>query len=247
MKRYILLALGCILYACQPVADKASSAAANEQEKPAMKKEAKSMDDSEAPKVMTEATLDLTMYGVANNRGNVLGGLKVGDTAPDISLQDHNGNLVTLDEELKKGPVVLIFYRADWCPYCTKYLDKFQQQINEIYDGGKASVLAVSPQMQKYSQALDKKHDFSFPILYDKDHQTMKDYKVFFHVTEAYNEKIVGFIGEKIEVRNGNSEPVMPVPATYLIGTDHKIKYVHYDPNYRERGNMDEVMKMIKV
>jgi len=243
MKGYILLALGCMLYACQPAAPSQSAAPAQS----ATKEETKSMDKQQAPKVMTEATLDLTKYGIANNPNNVLGGLKVGDTAPDISLEDHNGKLVTLSERLERGPVLLIFYRADWCPYCTKYLDKFQDQVKEIYDAGRAGVVAVSPQLQKHSKKLDMEHMYSFPILYDKHHKTMKDYKVFFHVTEEYNDKIVGFIGEKIEVRNGNSEPVMPVPATYLIGQDQKIKYVHYDPNYRERGDLEEVMKLINV
>jgi len=43
-------------------------------------------------------------------------GLKVGMQAPDFQLKSPNGQLVRLSDELKKQPVVLIFYRGQWCP-----------------------------------------------------------------------------------------------------------------------------------
>jgi hypothetical protein len=47
---------------------------------------------------------------------------KAGDTAPDFTLQNSKGREVTLSEELKKGPVVLTWYRGGWCPYCNLQL-----------------------------------------------------------------------------------------------------------------------------
>src|SRR5438067_12474656 len=43
---------------------------------------------------------------------------KVGDRAPDFTLPDQLGREVSLAGELEQGPVVLIFYRGEWCPYC---------------------------------------------------------------------------------------------------------------------------------
>ncbi len=194
-----------------------------------------------------KATDDLTKHGIADHPNNVLGGLKVGDLAPDIELEDERGNLVSLDKSLKDGPVILVFYRADWCSICRKHLAEFEDKINEIKASGIASVIAISPQKQQYSLALHKKNNYTFPILFDESHQTMKDYKVFFHVTDKYNEYITEEKGDPIEFRNGNKEPVMPVPATYLIGQDKRIKYVHYDPNYRVRANIDEALKSIRL
>ena len=198
-----------------------------------------------APKIMTEATLDLTKYGIANNASNVLGGLKVGDVAPDFTLTSQYGKSFTLDERLNQGPVLLVFFRADWCGYCNNHLEEFQDNIRAVSEAGHASVLAVSPQLPSYSQELYTKYMLSFPILYDKDHSVMKKYKVFFHVTDAYNDKIKDYKGKSIEEMNGNAEPVMPVPATYLIGQDKKIKYVHYDPDYAKRASVPEVIAKI--
>ncbi len=189
---------------------------------------------------------DLTKYGIAEFPKNVLGGLKVGETAPDFKLKNENGEMISLTENLKNGPVVLVFYRADWCPYCTKHLAEFQDKINGLKETDKANVIAISPQMPKYSKALSEENGYTFPILYDEDHVVMKDYKVFFRVTEEYNEKILKFKGEYIQTRNGDTDPYLPIPATYVIGQDQRIKFVHYDPNYKVRANVEEALGAIK-
>ena len=194
---------------------------------------------------IAEDIINLTQHGIANNPNNVLGGLKEGDIAPDFELEDQDGNLVSLYKELDERPVLLVFYRADWCSICRRHLAEFQDRLNDLGDSGSAKVLAISPQLPKYSQALHKDNGYSFPILYDHDHQAMKDYRVFFHVTEKYNQYITEEKGDPIELRNGNLEPVMPVPATYMIDQNKSIKYVHYDPNYRVRADVDEALQSI--
>jgi len=189
---------------------------------------------------------DLTEYGIADSPDNVLGGLQVGDIAPDFTLNNESGNSISLKEYLQEGPVLIVFYRADWCPYCTKHLAEFQDKINSIKANGNARVIAISPQLPEYSKKLSEENGYTFPILYDEDHSVMKDYKVFFRVTDAYNEKILKFKGEYIQVRNGDTHPYMPVPATYMIGQGQKIKFVHYDPNYRVRADVDEALSSIK-
>jgi len=194
-----------------------------------------------------ENSIDLTKHGIANNSKNVLGGLKVGDVAPDFQLENEHGEIISLDKKLEEGPVLLVFYRADWCSFCRRHLAEFQDKIIDIKDSGLANVIAVSPQKKEYSLELSKKNSYTFPILYDENHQTMKDYKVFFHVTDKYNKYITEAKGKSIEVWNGDEEPVMPVPATYMIGVDKKIKYVHYDPNYRVRADVDKALSSIAI
>ena len=171
---------------------------------------------------------DLTEFGIANYAHNELGGLAVGDLAPEFNLKNEIGESVSLKESLKEGPVVLVFYRADWCPYCTKHLAEFEASINDIKGKGNARVIAISPQLPKYSKMLIEENGYTFPILFDEDHVAMKDYKVFFRVSKEYNEKIFKYKGDYVQTRNGDTNPYLPVPATYLIGQDQRIKYVHY-------------------
>lgn len=58
--------------------------------------------------IMHRATNDLRLSGIMERV------LKTGDRAPNFSLPDENGNLVGSLELLKKGPLVVSFYRGAW-------------------------------------------------------------------------------------------------------------------------------------
>jgi len=44
---------------------------------------------------------------------------------------------------------------------------------------------------------------------------------------------------------NVDNNNVLPVPATYLIDKDGKIKYGHYDPDYKNRSDLNEILKLL--
>ena len=72
-------------------------------------------------------------------------GLEVGDKAPNIKLKDVNDSVFDLYEALKSGPVVMNFYRGNWCPYCTRYLASLNDSVGQIISLG-ASFIAISPE-----------------------------------------------------------------------------------------------------
>ena len=74
--------------------------------------------------------------------------LRVGDQAPGFNAKDANGRPVELRQLLKKGPVVLYFYRGQWCPYCNKQLCQLQDSLQQLTAKG-AQVVVVSPETQE--------------------------------------------------------------------------------------------------
>lgn len=68
-----------------------------------------------------------------------------GDIAPLSTGIDKDGNSVSLKELLNKGPVVMLFYRGQWCPICNKHLVTLQDSLSYIEEKG-AIVIAISPQ-----------------------------------------------------------------------------------------------------
>jgi len=44
---------------------------------------------------------------------------------------------------------------------------------------------------------------------------------------------------------NGNDSEMLPVPATYVIGKDGKIKFVHFDKDYRNRPRVADILKAL--
>ena len=61
-------------------------------------------------------------------------GIKVGEKAPDFILKNAFGKEVNLKDELKKGPVVLVFYRGAWCPFCNIHLHVLQKTCHSLKD-----------------------------------------------------------------------------------------------------------------
>ncbi len=70
--------------------------------------------------------------------------LNSGDTAPEFTLQDADGNSVSSRALLARGPLVATFYRGVWCPYCTYDLQALEEVRSEIEARG-ASLVAILP------------------------------------------------------------------------------------------------------
>ena len=72
-------------------------------------------------------------------------GLSVCDKASDFALLNALGKEISLAGCLKSGPVIVKFYRGEWCPICNLDLKEIQKYLSKIRSFG-ASVLAISPQ-----------------------------------------------------------------------------------------------------
>lgn len=159
--------------------------------------------------------------------------LSIGDTINDFTAQNSSGKKITLSEELKKGPVVIVFYRGHWCPFCERHLSVLQDSLKSITDKG-ASVLVITPDKPQYIEEMKKKSGATMEILWDQDYSIMKAFKVNFdskHTSILYH----GLSPQK-------STPQLPVPATYIINQDFTIKWGHFDPVYRHRSKVKEIL-----
>ena len=110
-------------------------------------------------------------------------GLKAGNKAPNFRLKNAFGNTIELQQELAKGPVVLVFYRGAWCPYCNLHLHALQKNLAEFEKYG-AQVIAITPQSPDKSAEQVKKDGFPFQVLSDSTSQVMKDYKLYFELPD---------------------------------------------------------------
>ncbi len=83
-------------------------------------------------------------------------GLFINSKAPEFKLKDQSGLDVSLKELRKKGPVVLLFYRGNWCPFCNRQLKALQDSLELIYAKG-AQVVAITPEKSEGIEATIKK------------------------------------------------------------------------------------------
>lgn len=167
-------------------------------------------------------------------------GLKVGDTAPDFSAKDQNGKMVNLKDLSNKGDVVIIFYRGQWYPYCNQQLKKVNDSMQFIMDKG-ATVLAITPETAENVQKTVEKTKASFPIIEDMNLAIMKSYKVNFAVDENTIAKYKTY-GIDFDKANGDKGANLPVPATYIISKDGKIKNSFFNTDYRKRASVKDIL-----
>ena len=169
--------------------------------------------------------------------------LAVGTEAPAFQAKDVAGHPVELRQLLKKGPVVLYFYRGQWCPYCNKQLSQLQDSLQTLTSQG-AQVVVVTPETPANVDKTIAKTKATFPIVTDQNFAIMKAYKTAFAVDEATVQKYQGF-GVDLRAANGADVAVLPVPATYVIGRNGKIKYAYFNPDYRHRVSVREVAQAL--
>src|SRR5579859_3488461 len=101
--------------------------------------------------------------------------LKEGARAPDFTLPDARGNVVSLSQLLMQGPVVISFYRGQWCPYCHLALRAYQQALPQLQLWG-VSLVAISPQTPDHSLAMAEKLGLTFALLSDVGNRVARQF-----------------------------------------------------------------------
>jgi peroxiredoxin len=167
-------------------------------------------------------------------------GLKIGDMAPDINAVSQDGKNIQLKKLLATGDVVLVFYRGQWCPFCNKHLSKINDSLSFIIAKG-ATVLTITPETAENIKKTIEKTKASYSIIEDKGMSIMKNYKVNFAIDENTIEKYKKY-GIDFDKANGTNAANLPVPATYIISRDGKIKYAFFNPDYRQRPSVKEIL-----
>ena len=161
-------------------------------------------------------------------------GLAVGERAPEFTLPDAMGNEVSLAEHLAAGPVVLQFYRGDWCPYCNLHLRALQAALPEIRKRG-ASLVAISPQSPDHSLSLTKKAELEFDVLSDVDQHVIRAYRVQFTLPADLQSVHLNMFDLDLRAENADGSWNLPVPATFVISADGRIVAAGVEADYRTR------------
>jgi peroxiredoxin Q/BCP len=120
--------------------------------------------------------------------------LNTGDTAPDFTLPDQDGNPVTLSSVLAQGPVVLFFYPAALTPGCTKEACHFRDIVGEFTAAG-ARVLGISADDVAKQKQFDTTHNLGYPLLSDTDKSVAKAYGVSRRIGLLPNQRATFAIG----------------------------------------------------
>lgn len=167
----------------------------------------------------------------------------IGEQMPDFVLPDHEGRLVSLAEILAGGPAVIAFHRGHWCPFCRLSmiaLAEIEEQLRP------AQIVAISTETQRYTRILREQTGARFPVLTDMD----AAYTMSLSLAVWVDSKLAGMIAEAgwdIPVYQGGTDWVLPIPSVFVVRQDGTIAGRHIDPDYRQRMNLDELLRCVKA
>jgi peroxiredoxin len=191
-----------------------------------------------AIEIMERATAELVASGAASRAKTA------GDIAPSFSLKDPERNAVHSEDLLKKGPLIVCFYRGVWCPFCNTELQALEVAKPE-FDKYGASVVAISPQNAPNSRRTVRQNRLTFPILSDTKGEVSAAFGVRFllpdYLIDVYKE-----LKAHLPVFNDDPGWTLPMPARYLIGQDGTILYSEVSPDYTHRPEPEDVMPALQ-
>ncbi|WP_226659174.1 peroxiredoxin-like family protein [Pseudalkalibacillus hwajinpoensis] len=188
---------------------------------------------------VTQATNELLDSGIAT-------GLTEGDQAPDFTLKNANGKFITLSEELKKGPVILNFYRGGWCPYCNLELRAYEEILNDIKAEG-AQLIAISPQTPDQSLTTQEKNNLSYEVLSDTSQEVIKNYNLLFEMPDYLIKTYRDDFNIDLSDFNSKEDPWrLPVAGTVVISQDGTIMTSSANVDYMYRAEPREVLMQLK-
>lgn len=180
---------------------------------------------------------------------------KAGDKIENFSLKNKEGLTKELSDYLKKGPVILTFYRGIWCPYCNLQLASYNKNLDKFKELG-ANLVALTPEGKDSKEALLQSSlpqeakdqavsHTDFDVLHDKNNEIAKKFGLTFTLPTAHIE-LLKMMNLDIEKANEDNSMTFSDPATYIIDKDFTIKWAFIPNNYRKRANPEEIIAALK-
>lgn len=173
-----------------------------------------------------------------------LKGISVGAKVPMFTTVDVVGKPYKLKDALKKGPVVILFYRGQWCPICNRYLSSLQDSVQQIYAKG-ATVIAISPERPEMLAKTKEKTKASFTLLHDRDFLIGNAFDVVFmpdqKVVSLYNTRL----NAHLEQASSDGTARLPVPATFIVDQKGIVVWKQFNPDYKIRASAKEILNHI--
>lgn len=186
--------------------------------------------------IMQKATADLKKSGLKK-------AIVMGKKAPEFTLESFKDGQFRLNDALKKGPVVVTFYRGGWCPYCNLQLKAYESRYQDFVKAG-ATIIAISPEKPENAKATADSNKVSFDLLYDQDNRVARRFGLVFKVGKELKDVYMSF-GIDLEKSQGNDQWELPLAATYVIGKDGIVLYSFVDADYTKRAEPQVLIDLL--
>jgi len=167
----------------------------------------------------------------------------VGDPMPPFFLPDDSGRIVSLEDLLSYGPVAITFHRGHWCPYCRISINALVRAHDRIVSEG-GQIIAIMPDREEFVSDLRVSSKAPFLILTDMDNGYAMSLNLAIWMG-AELQKIVGARHDLVRFQASETW-LVPIPATFVVAPDGRIKARFLDPDYRKRMAIEDLLAALR-
>jgi peroxiredoxin len=168
----------------------------------------------------------------------------VGDVMPNFILPDETGHLVSLASLLGRGPAIVTFHRGHWCPWCRISINTLARAQHSLEASG-ARMVAIIPDREQFAAEMKRDAQATFPVLSDMDNGYAMSLNLAIWVGSEM-EDYIRARGHELPRFQGNDSWTLPIPATFVIGSDGRIAARFVDPDYRKRAAIEDLTEAVK-
>lgn len=171
-------------------------------------------------------------------------GIPVGEAAPRVGLTDAMGDSVQLDSLWRDQPILVVFYRGGWCPYCNFQIRELTQAHERFAELGIVPVAISVDRVEEAARTLAT-YEIPFPVLADPELAAHQAFRVAHYADRAEVERLRGF-GIDLEQASGQTHHVIAVPSLFLIDTSGIIRWSHADTDYTVRPSPEQILEALR-
>jgi peroxiredoxin len=169
---------------------------------------------------------------------------KPGELMPPFMLPDEGGRMVSLAELLERGPTVASFHRGHWCPYCRISINTLARAQARV-DALGARMVAIVPEKAEYTAQMKRDCNVDFPILSDMDNGYALSLNLAVWIGGEMRAMMTS-LKQDLPRYQGSDSWVLPVPATFVVARDGRIKARFIDPDFRQRAAVEDLIAALK-
>lgn len=167
-------------------------------------------------------------------RAIVTSPLRAGQALPRGGvLWQADGRRFDLSAAIDRGPLVLVFHRGGWSPWCVAALREYQLRLDEFHEVG-ASVAGVSPDSPRDAARTAAKHGLGFALLSDPDDRYAECLGLGLLLPSSRHESHAAGPESRSAGRDRGARHAA-VPATIVVGSGGRILLIDADPDWRWR------------
>jgi peroxiredoxin len=170
--------------------------------------------------------------------------VEVGAKAPAFTAQEVDGRPFRFDPAALREPVVLIFYRGGWCPYCNLHLKDLQTVEPKIIALGYRVLFLSTDRPELLYSSLKEK--VNYHIVSDASLAAARAFGVAYRLDDETVRKMQSY-GVDLDATQGSRIHELPVPSVFIVDRTGVVRFRYFNADYKVRLDAASVLRAAQL